>query len=249
VAPPGRPTQGVKTNIDSDEYLNTLNRNGTTREELDQKETPMSFVGSYEESLFLGRLSTSPSKPITFVCDIGVLATGKSRPSLKCPTHLILNFSAYYYQLPDEDQPTPYVATIQITLPDSPGRTNGYRIPLKGQLQIVFIFNKVIKNPECTAMKVFFIPYNLIDMPLDTKTFIRQKSYAKSKHNGNKSLRYAIHVNLMKNEKGLRICSFIRVVFSSRPLGSYEDLVVVTEYPQPSKYMSVRRGSFDDAVK
>lgn len=108
----------------------------------------------------------------------------------------------------------------------------------------------MIKNPECTAMKLFFIPYDLTDMPPDTKTFIRQKSYAKSKHNGTKSMRYAIHVNLIRNEKGLRLCSFIRVVFSSRPLGSYEDLVVVTEYPQPTKYMNVTRAaSFEDAVK
>lgn len=112
--------------------INSQNRHGTAMR--DELEIPMSFIGSYEESLFLGRLSTSPSKPITFVCDIGVLATGKCRPSLKCPPHLILNFSAYYYQLSDEDQPTPYVGTIQLTVPEL---TDGYRIPLKGQLQIV----------------------------------------------------------------------------------------------------------------
>lgn len=48
----------------------------------------------------------------------------------------------------------------------------GYRIPSKGQIQLV------IKNPNHTAVKLFLVPYDLTDMPAGTKTFIRQKSHA-----------------------------------------------------------------------
>lgn len=110
------------------------------------------FVGSYEESILIGRLSTSPSRPVPFLAEIGVLAIGKCKPSLKCPPHLTVGFSAFFYQLPDEDIPTPYVGTIDMTLsgrPTSGGGGDsgkpasslpeccGYRLPLKGQLQIV----------------------------------------------------------------------------------------------------------------
>ena len=112
------------------------------------------FVGSYEESILIGRLSTSPSRPVPCLAEIGVLAIGKCKPSLKCPPHLTVGFSAFFYQLPDEDIPTPYVGTIDMTLsgrPTSGGGGDsgkpaastslpeccGYRLPLKGQLQIV----------------------------------------------------------------------------------------------------------------
>jgi Domain of unknown function (DUF4210) len=100
------------------------------------------FVGSYEESILIGRLSTTPSKPIPFIAEIGVLAIGKCKPQLKCPAHVILSFPAYFYQL-DENTPTPYVGTIDLDelrasydsfcLEDCAG----YRLPFKGQLQIV----------------------------------------------------------------------------------------------------------------
>jgi hypothetical protein len=99
-----------------------------------------SFVGSYEESILIGRMSTTPSKPITFLAEIGVLGIGKCKPSLKCPPHLLVGFSAFFYQLPDEDVPTPYVGTIDLVNPlGDDQKPLGYRLPNKGQLQIVKI--------------------------------------------------------------------------------------------------------------
>ena len=103
-----------------------------------------SFVGSYEESILIGRMSTTPSKPINFLAEIGVLAIGKCKPSLKCPAHLSISFPAYFYQISDEDVPTPYVGTIELyrdrknlaTIPECVG----YKLPSKGQLQIVIFF-------------------------------------------------------------------------------------------------------------
>ncbi|KAH6582377.1 hypothetical protein BASA50_008802 [Batrachochytrium salamandrivorans] len=194
-----------------------------------------SLVGSYEESILNGRMSTLPSRPIWFLAEIGVVAIGKCKPSLKCPPHLTLTFPAYFYELLDNESPaTPYVGNIDVDwrlavkettdgtiisksatpvsaqetpchkgssnaephsdtlcssqlriqpLPQTPALPKlksrskpieqfGYRLPAKGQLQII------IKNPSRTAVKVFLVQYDLREMPINTKTFIRQKSYA-----------------------------------------------------------------------
>ncbi len=56
-----------------------------------------SMVGSYEESILRGRMSTTPSKPLDFVAQIGVLGLGKCKPSLRCPAHVTLPFPAVFY--------------------------------------------------------------------------------------------------------------------------------------------------------
>jgi hypothetical protein len=132
-----------------------------------------SFIGSYETSLLSGRMSTNPSKPVEFLANIGVIGLGKCKPNLKCPEHLNVLFNAYYYDLKEQEGPTPYVGTIDFDEVDSQRKLfvhytglsqsagdvctqrlksvinnvylnqtvlKGYRIPFKGQLQIVFIF-------------------------------------------------------------------------------------------------------------
>ncbi|KAL2914747.1 hypothetical protein HK105_205678 [Polyrhizophydium stewartii] len=222
---------GLSTSASSPTSMRMGTRDSYTATSLD----PFgSLVGSYEESILSGRMSTLPSKPIAFVAEIGVIAFGKCKPSLKCPAHLLLAFPAYFYELQDDMSPvTPYVGSIEVdwalsineanaaaaagdtsagafrsaaeggsqklasgdddpdatagNLPAGFGRTDssssissrrqkqevpGYRLPFKGQLQII------IKNPSRTAIKVFLVPYDLRDMPPCTKTFLRQKSYA-----------------------------------------------------------------------
>jgi hypothetical protein len=45
-----------------------------------------------------GRLSTPPSKPIRFICQIGALCTEAKCPSwLRCPPHVTIPFSASFY--------------------------------------------------------------------------------------------------------------------------------------------------------
>ncbi|KAG5458574.1 MAG: hypothetical protein BJ554DRAFT_1175, partial [Olpidium bornovanus] len=142
-----------------------------------------SLVGSFEESIISGRMSTVPSKPITFVAQIGVVGIGKCRPSLRCPPHITIEFPAYFYELADDESPTPYVGIIDVdgygyargydyhyggrqASPSSAGEAAetrrrkwyGYRVPPKGQVQVV------VKNPNKTAVKVFLCPYDLTDM-------------------------------------------------------------------------------------
>ncbi|KKZ65342.1 hypothetical protein EMCG_01270 [[Emmonsia] crescens] len=92
-----------------------------------------SMVGSYEESILRGRMSTSPSKPLDFTAQIGVLGRGNCKPNLKCPPHVTVPFPAVFYSYPtsgggrsiSDDSPSPYVGFIDIenTLPRE-DRTN-----------------------------------------------------------------------------------------------------------------------------
>ena len=81
-----------------------------------------SMVGSYEESILRGRMSTTPSKPLDFTAQIGVLGKGKCKPNLKCPSHVTVPFPAVFYSYAStagngsfsEDGPSPYVGQIDL---------------------------------------------------------------------------------------------------------------------------------------
>jgi hypothetical protein len=76
------------------------------------------MVGSYEESILRGRMSTTPSKPLNFVAQIGVLGKGNCKPNLRCPPHVTIPFPAVFYSNPSAskttDQPSPYVGLIDV---------------------------------------------------------------------------------------------------------------------------------------
>lgn len=80
-----------------------------------------SLVGSYEESLLNGRMSTLPSKPLIFDAELGVLGLGKCKASLKCPPHVSFKFPAHFYNLEGvagkegkASPSSPYVGTIDL---------------------------------------------------------------------------------------------------------------------------------------
>ncbi|KAI8814671.1 hypothetical protein BJ742DRAFT_184580 [Cladochytrium replicatum] len=231
----------------------------------------------HKESILSGRMSTLPSKPISFISEIGVIGIGKCKPGLKCPPHLHLAFPAYFYELPDDESPaTPYVGSIDLENlgglivaegeseeEAKRGWVGGYRIPHRGQLQIV------IKNPSKTAVKVFLVPYDFRDMPASTKTFLRQKSYAVSPTTMHTTpsapplatssssssppskpgsanperMRYAIHLQFHSTaRKRLYLAKSLRVVFSHRAPDTDERLRIVMEGPKEPKYMSAEGG-------
>lgn len=81
-----------------------------------------SMVGSYEESILRGWMSTAPSKPLDFTAQIGVLGKGKCKP--KCPPHVTVPFPAVYYnwsagngRVAINDDPSPYVGHINLQRP------------------------------------------------------------------------------------------------------------------------------------
>ena len=67
-------------------------------------------------------MSTTPSKPLEFMAQIGVLGLGKCKPNLRCPSHVTLPFSAVFYRYSStvhgrnkgEDGPSPYVGQIDL---------------------------------------------------------------------------------------------------------------------------------------
>ncbi|RMD44174.1 hypothetical protein DV735_g995, partial [Chaetothyriales sp. CBS 134920] len=82
-----------------------------------------SMIGSFEESILRGRMSTPPSKPLDFVAQIGVLGKGDCPAKLKCPAHVSVPFPAVFYNYPtstnmrtlSDDSPSPYVGTIDLS--------------------------------------------------------------------------------------------------------------------------------------
>jgi hypothetical protein len=114
----------------------------------------------------------------------------------------------------------------------------GYRIPEKGQLQII------IKNQNKTAVKLFLVPYDLAGMEPGTKTFIRQRSYSTgpiieaevpaSKDSGRPTLRYLIHLHICCPSKGrYYLYKSIRVVFANRVPDGKEQLRNEVTFPDP----------------
>jgi hypothetical protein len=81
-----------------------------------------SMVGSFEESILRGRMSSPPSKPLDFVAQIGVLGKGNCPAKLKCPAHVSVPFPAVFYSYSHavdarnlaNDNPSPYVGTIDL---------------------------------------------------------------------------------------------------------------------------------------
>lgn len=95
-------------------------RPSVTSETVSRRRTSM--VGSFEESILRGRMSTPPSKPLDFVAQIGVMGKGECPASLKCPAHVSVSFPAVFYSYPAstgirsvaDDTPSPYVGTIDL---------------------------------------------------------------------------------------------------------------------------------------
>jgi hypothetical protein len=79
------------------------------------------MVGSYEESILRGRMSTTPSKPLNFVAQIGVLGKGDCSSKLRCPPHAHIPFPAVFYSYGPSDgqgwqseEPSPYVGLVDL---------------------------------------------------------------------------------------------------------------------------------------
>lgn len=78
------------------------------------------MVGSYEESILRGRMSTTPSRPLNFIAKIGVLGKGQCKANLKCPPHIAVPFPAVFYSYGtgngriSDDSPSPYVGLIDL---------------------------------------------------------------------------------------------------------------------------------------
>ncbi|KAJ9074861.1 hypothetical protein DSO57_1002292 [Entomophthora muscae] len=173
------------------------------------------FVGSYEESLLSGRMSALPSKPIEgFLAKIGIFSGG-------CSTQFSIPFSANFYQHKSESF-SPYVGTVLL----EPDFSSSFKIPLKGKLQVVII------NPNATAVQFFLVPYDLRDMPLNSKTFLRHRIHV-NRLGHSPILRQAIHVQFARSSFGeLYLYRSFRVVFPLRAIDD-ETATTASSFDQP----------------
>jgi hypothetical protein len=96
---------------------------GSRRPSFSSEASPLQhapMVGSYEESILRGRMSTTPSRPLDFVAKIGVLGRGQCKSNLKCPPHVAVPFPAVFYSYNtgngriSDNEPSPYVGLIDL---------------------------------------------------------------------------------------------------------------------------------------
>ncbi|KAF2849449.1 hypothetical protein T440DRAFT_426488 [Plenodomus tracheiphilus IPT5] len=96
---------------------------GSRRPSFSSEASPLQhapMVGSYEESILRGRMSTTPSRPLDFVAKIGVLGKGQCKANLKCPPHVTVPFPAVFYSYNtgngriSDNEPSPYVGLIDL---------------------------------------------------------------------------------------------------------------------------------------
>lgn len=102
------------------------------------------MVGSYEESILRGWMSTAPSKPLDFTAQIGVLGKGNCKP--KCPAHVTVPFPAVFYSWKAgngrssvTDDPSPYVGHIDLQhslSPSEPAEPPSLQTELNGESQV-----------------------------------------------------------------------------------------------------------------
>jgi hypothetical protein len=185
-----------------------------------RKSSTSSLVGSYEESLLSGRMSAVSSSPMSFYSKLGVIGgdSNNNKKKKTCPRHISLAFDAVFYDWNGHgtEESSPYVGGIDLDRFYQDRKKPGYRIPRHGQIQIV------ISNPRKTAVQLILVPYDLTDMPANTKTFIRHKVF----EDGSKLVQ-AVHIPIFSpsDTSKLYIHGVIRTVFQNRVTASTENLV------------------------
>ncbi|KAL8603051.1 hypothetical protein ACOMHN_051928 [Nucella lapillus] len=201
------------------------------------------LLGNFEKSMFNGRLESAEESMLNgrlepagvvegFSIDVG--ASGKF-----CPRHVSLPVTSYFFNLSDDNAPSPYLGHINL---DTLGK-RGYHIPNVGTLQVTLF------NPNKTVVKMFVVKYDLQDMPPNSQTVLRQRTVYQPLDLLSplpSYLRYLIHLRISSSSSGKTyLHTDIRLIFARHKfeLDSTEvqyKLCSYTETPINPKYSPKR---------
>jgi hypothetical protein len=126
-----------------------------------------------------------------------------------CIPHLTLPVRTSFFKITDDDTPSLYLGHCSL---DGLSR-RALHIPKK------CTFQAILKNPQELVVKIFIVKIDVSDMPIRSRTFIRQRTVCclNVEDEVKKYLRYLMHIRLATDKRGrLFMHTDLRMLFANK---------------------------------